>query len=126
MLWHRVVAEIFYLANCPTVRLEQGLDALLALLILIAGICFATSDYTSNCGFEWPCHNVRTAKIFDLIAVFFLLVSQVMTSLTSHNQINGPTGVQLQYPLSYHDSVTPTSTALSPIGDQYKGHALKV
>ena len=102
-LWHRVVAEIFYLANCPTVCLEQGLDTLLALLILIAGICFATSDYTSNCGFKWPCHNVRTANIFDLIAVFFLLMSQVMTS----------------------DSVTPTSTALSPIGDQYKGHALK-
>ena len=68
-LWHLVVAEIFYLANCPTVCLEQGLDVLL----LIAGICLATSDYTSNCGFEWPCHNVRAAKIFDLIAVFFLL-----------------------------------------------------
>ena len=58
--------------------------------------------------------------------MLFLLASLVMTYLTSDKQVNGPTDVQLQDPVLYHHRLTPTSAALSPIGDQYKGHVLKV
>ena len=125
-LWHLVAVEIFHFANRLALRLEQGLDALLALLLLVAGICLATSDFTSNCGFGWHCHNLRAATAFDFIAMFFFLVSLVMTFLTLNKQVNGPTDVQLEDPVPYHQSMTPTSAALSPIGGQYGGHASKV
>ena len=110
-----MAAKIFYIAKCPAFRLEQSLNALLVLLLLVANICWATSDYTSNCGFRWLTHNVRAATIFDFIAMFFFSVSLVMTFLISDKQVYGPTDVQLQDPVPYYESVTPTSAALSPI-----------
>ncbi|CAH0486713.1 unnamed protein product [Peronospora farinosa] len=114
-LWHLVAVEIFHFANRPALRFEQCLDGLLVLLLLVAGICLATSDFTRYCGFGWHCHNLRAATAFDFIAMFFFLVSLVMTFLTSNEQVNGPTDVQLEDPVPYHQSVTPTSAALSPI-----------
>ncbi|CAI5712160.1 unnamed protein product [Peronospora destructor] len=125
-LCHLVAVEIFHLANRPALRVEQGLDALLVLLLLVAGICLATSDFTNNCGFGWHCHNLRAATAFDFIAMFFFLVSLVMTFLPSNEEVNGPTDVQLEDPVPYHQSMTPTSAALSPTGNQYEGHASKV
>ncbi|RMX67155.1 hypothetical protein KXD40_006078 [Peronospora effusa] len=58
--------------------------------------------------------------------MFYVLVSLVMTFLTSNEQVNGPTDVQSEGPMSYHQSVTPTSAALSTISHQYEGRASKV
>ena len=125
-LWHCVAVKIVPLANRSALRLKQSLEALLVPLLVVAGICLATSDFANNCGFEWHCHNLRVATAFDFIAMFFFLVSLVMTFLTLNKQVNGPTDVQLEDPVPYHQSMTPTSAALSPIGRQHGGHASNV
>ncbi|RMX62847.1 hypothetical protein KXD40_006038 [Peronospora effusa] len=58
--------------------------------------------------------------------MFFILMSLMTTFLTSNEQDNGPTDVQSEGLMSYHQSVTTTSAALSTICHQYEGRAFKV
>ena len=95
-LWHLVAVEIVPLANRPALRLEQNLDALLVILLLVAGICLSTSDFVNNYGFVWHCHNLRAATAFNFIAMFFVLVSLVRTFQISNEQVHGSIDVQLQ------------------------------
>ncbi|CAH0474664.1 unnamed protein product [Peronospora belbahrii] len=125
-LWHLVAVEIIHLSSRPALRLEQGMDALMVLLLLIAGIILAASDYTRHCGFGWHCRNLRAATAFDFIAMFFFLVSLALTFLTANKPFNGPTDVQVEDPVPYHQSVTPTAGALSPDGNPYGGSASRV
>ncbi|POM73976.1 hypothetical protein PHPALM_9121 [Phytophthora palmivora] len=125
-LWYVVAVEVLHLANRPALRLEQGTDALLALLLLIAGICLAASDYTSNCGYGWHCHNLKAATAFDFIAMFFFLVSLALTFQGSNEPSQGLTDVQVEEPVPYHQNATPTSGALSPIGHHNDGVSSKV
>ena len=85
-LSHLVAVEIVLLANCPALRFKQSLEALSVLLLLVAGICLATSDFANNCGFEWHCHNLRV----------FRSVSLVRTFQTSNEQVHKSIDVQLQ------------------------------
>ncbi|OWY95743.1 hypothetical protein PHMEG_00034175 [Phytophthora megakarya] len=124
-LWYVAAVEVLHLANRPALRLEQGTDALLALLLLIAGICLAASDYTSNCGYGWHCHNLRAATAFDFIAMFLFLVSLGLTFMGGSEPSHGLTDVQVEEPVPYHQNATPTSGALSPIG-QHDGMGSKV
>ncbi|KAG7386596.1 hypothetical protein PHYPSEUDO_015504 [Phytophthora pseudosyringae] len=125
-LWYVVAVEIFHLATRPALRLEQGTDAVLAIALLVAGICLAASDYTSNCGYGWHCNNLRAATAFDFIAMFFFLVSLGLSFLAASEPSHGLTNVQVEEPVPYHKNATPTSGALSPIGDHYDGPAAKV
>ncbi|ETK94697.1 hypothetical protein F442_02399, partial [Phytophthora nicotianae P10297] len=125
-LWYIVAVEVLHLANRPALRLEQGTDALLALMLLIAGICLAASDYTSNCGAGWHCHNLRAATAFAFIAMFFFLVSLGLSFVGGgepHHQ--GHSNVQVEEPVPYHQNATPTG-GLSPIGHHNDGPASKV
>ncbi|KAL4177842.1 hypothetical protein KRP22_002768 [Phytophthora ramorum] len=124
-LWYVVCVEVFHLANRPAVRLEQATDALLAIVLLVAGICLAASDYTSTCGYGWHCHNLRAATAFDFIAMFFFLVSLGLSFLGGSEAGHGLTDVQVKEPVPYHQNATPTSGALSPIGHS-DGPASKV
>ncbi|KAK1943377.1 hypothetical protein P3T76_004773 [Phytophthora citrophthora] len=125
-LWYIVAVEIFHLANRPALRLEQGIDALLSLVLLIAGICLAASNPTKHCGYGWHCHNLRAATAFDFIAMFFFLVSLGLTFVAPAGSPQGPGDVQLEDPVPYHQNATPTSGALSPIGNHGDGPAAKV
>jgi len=123
-LWYVVAVEIFHLANRPALRLEQAMDALLTLVLLIAGICLAASDYVEYCG-AWHCHNLRAAVAFDFIGMFFFLVTLGL-SFVAVGGSQAPTDVQVEEPVPYHQNATPTSGALSPIGNQTDGPASKV
>ncbi|RLN86976.1 hypothetical protein BBJ28_00025128 [Nothophytophthora sp. Chile5] len=48
-LFHLVVVEIFKKSHRPSVGVERFMDALLAVLLLLAGILFAASHQVSNC-----------------------------------------------------------------------------
>ncbi|EEY60459.1 uncharacterized protein PITG_12886 [Phytophthora infestans T30-4] len=124
-LWYIVAVEVLHLANRPALRLEQGTDALLTLMLLIAGICLAASDYTSNCGYGWHCNNLRAATAFDFIAMFFFLVSLGLTFVAGGESSLGHSNVQVEEPVPYHQNATPTG-ALSPIGHLNDGPASKV
>ncbi|EGZ13020.1 hypothetical protein PHYSODRAFT_286532 [Phytophthora sojae] len=126
-LWYVVAVEVFHVANRPALRLEQATDAALALALLVAGICLAASDYTSNCGYGWHCHNLKAATAFDFIAMFLFLVSLGLTFVAATGSSQGLAGeVQVEEPVPYHQNVTPTSGALSPIGTHGDGPAAKV
>ncbi|CAH0515765.1 unnamed protein product [Peronospora belbahrii] len=92
--------------------------------VLLMG--YTASDYTRHCGFGWHCRNLRAATAFDFIAMFFFLVSLALTFLTANKPFNGPTDVQVEDPVPYHQSVTPTAGALSPDGNPYGGSASRV
>ncbi|KAG6614986.1 Molybdenum cofactor sulfurase [Phytophthora cinnamomi] len=126
-LWYVVAVEVLHLANRPALRLEQATDAALALALLVAGICLAASDYTKNCGYGWHCHNLRAATAFDFISMFLFLVSLGLTFVAATGASQGLAGeVQVEEPVPYHQSATPTSGALSPIGNLADGPASKV
>ncbi|GMF15854.1 unnamed protein product [Phytophthora lilii] len=125
-LWYVVAVEILHVANRPALRLEQATDAVLALVLLIAAICLAASDYTSNCGYGWHCHNLKAATAFAFITMFLFLVSLGLTFVASTEASQGLTDVQVEEPVPYHQNATPTSGALSPIGNQADGPAAKV
>ncbi|KAE8896159.1 hypothetical protein PF005_g1604 [Phytophthora fragariae] len=127
-LWYVVAVEVFHVASRPALRLEQATDAVLAVALLVAGICLAASDYTSNCGYGWHCHNLKAATAFDFIAMFLFLVSLGLTfvAATGASSQGFTTDVQIEEPVPYHQNVSPTSGALSPIGNMADGPAAKV
>ncbi|KAG3102490.1 hypothetical protein PI124_g14426 [Phytophthora idaei] len=125
-LWYVVAVEVLHLANRPALRLEQASDALLSLMLLIAGICLAASDATKYCGAGWHCHNLRAATAFDFIAMFFFLVSFGLTFVAAGEANHGLINVQVEEPVPYHQNSTPTSGGLSPIGHHNDGPAAKV
>ena len=84
-----MAVEIVPLANRPALRLEHNLDALLMLLLIVAGICLLTSVLTKNYGFRWHCYNLRAVTAFDFIATFFVLVSLVRTFQIPNEQVHG-------------------------------------
>ncbi|GMF53097.1 unnamed protein product [Phytophthora fragariaefolia] len=125
-LWYVVAVEVLHVANRPALRLEQATDVVLAVALLVAGICLAASDYTSNCGYGWHCHNLRAATAFDFIGMFLFLVSFALSFVAVQGAAQGlATDVQVEEPVPYHQNVTPTG-ALSPIGHQNDGPAAKV
>lgn len=126
-LWYIVAVELMHVANRPALRMEQAIDGALVVMLLIAGICLAASDYTSNCGFGWRCNNLRAATAFDFIAMFFFFVSACLSVfLAAKDSSLGHTNVQVEEPVPYHQNLTPTSGALSPIGHYSDGPASKV
>lgn len=125
-LWYVVVVEVFHLANRPTLRMEQAVDALLVVMMLIAGITLAASDFTRNCGFGWRCNNLRAATAFDFIAMIFFFVSLCLTFVNVTEPAHVPTNVQIEEPVPYHQNSTPISGGMSPIGHYSDGPASKV
>ena len=120
-LWYVVAVEVFHLVPRPALRVEQAMDALLVLLLLIAGICLAASDYTNNCGVGWHCNNLKAATAFAFIAMFFFLLSLALTLLSPSEPSHGLTDVQVEDPVPYHQHATPTSGTLSPLGVPHEG-----
>ncbi|OWZ06786.1 hypothetical protein PHMEG_00020914 [Phytophthora megakarya] len=124
-VYYLTIVEMLHLAGRPVLILERGTDALLALLLLIAGICLALSDYTSHCSFGWHCNNLRAAYIFDFIAMASFLVSLAQTFIKDSEPSQNVAGMQVEEPAPYHQNANPTPGTLSPIG-QHDGLASKV
>ncbi|KAL7683919.1 putative Marvel domain-containing protein [Plasmopara halstedii] len=126
-LWYIVAVELLRVANRPALRMEQAVDGALVVMLLIAGICLAASDFTSDCGFGWRCNNLRAATAFDFIAMFFFFMSLCLSVFLSAQQpSHGHSNVQVEEPVPYHQNLTPTSGALSPIGNYNDVPASKV
>ncbi|KAI9917901.1 hypothetical protein PsorP6_013217 [Peronosclerospora sorghi] len=115
-LWYLIAVEVFHHVSRPAVLYEQAMDAALAITLLVAGICLAASDFTNHCGYGWHCHNLRAATAFDFIAMFFFLVSFALTFVSASSPAHGLSDVQVEEPVPYHKSTTPTSGSMSPIG----------
>ncbi|GMF15850.1 unnamed protein product [Phytophthora lilii] len=109
-LWFIIAVEIFNYSSRLSTRVEQGIDAVLAFMLLIAGICLAASDYLSYCNLLWHCHNLKAAVAFTFIGMFFFIASLSLSLMATTASASGPTEV----PAQYHLEVTPTD-ALSPI-----------
>ncbi|KAL4162174.1 hypothetical protein PRNP1_002721 [Phytophthora ramorum] len=109
-LWFVVAVEIFNFSSRLAPRVEQAIDAVLAFMLLVGGICLAASDYLSYCELSWHCHNLQAATAFTFIAMAFFLASLTLSILATSKATSGPTEV----PAQYHLEVTPTDT-LSPI-----------
>jgi hypothetical protein len=111
-LWYVVAVEIFSFSARLAPRVEQGLDAVLSLMLFIGGLCLATSDQVRYCDLLWHCHNLKAAVAFTFIAMFFFLSSLALSILAATKSPSEPGEV----PSQYHLEVTPTD-ALSPIQD---------
>ncbi|KAE8896157.1 hypothetical protein PF005_g1602 [Phytophthora fragariae] len=109
-LWFVVAVEIFSFSTRLPTRVEQGIDAVLAFVLLIGGICLAASDYLEYCELIWHCHNLKASVAFTFIGMFCFLATSTLSILTTSKEPSGPTEV----PGQYHLEMTPTG-ALSPI-----------
>ncbi|GMF15852.1 unnamed protein product [Phytophthora lilii] len=78
-LWCILVVETLHVANRLTARMEQAVDATLALFMLVAGVVLADSNDVSKCtiyGYvDVHCGTVKVAMAFAFIAMFFFLAS---------------------------------------------------
>ncbi|KAL3663335.1 hypothetical protein V7S43_011741 [Phytophthora oleae] len=109
-LWFVLAVEIFNYCTRLSTRIEQIIDGVLAFVLLIGGICLASSDYISYCDMVWHCHNLKTAVAFTFLAMFGFLASLGLSIMTASKTTSGPSEV----PQQYHLEVTPTD-ALSPV-----------
>lgn len=109
-LWFLLAVEIFNYCTRLSSRVEQGIDGVLAFVLLIGGICLASSDYVTYCDLVWHCHNLKTAVAFTFLAMFCFLASLGLSVMTTSQTSSGPSEV----PQQYHLEVTPTD-ALSPV-----------
>ncbi|RLN48374.1 hypothetical protein BBJ29_008777 [Phytophthora kernoviae] len=89
--------EIFIYASRLSIRAEQCLDVMLSLMLLIGGICLASSNYVAHCNSIWHCHNLEAATAFTWLAMFGFLGSLSLSFLTTKESISCPTEVPSQY-----------------------------
>ncbi|KAG6614988.1 Molybdenum cofactor sulfurase [Phytophthora cinnamomi] len=109
-LWFVGAVGIFNFSNRLSTRVEQGIDAVLAFVLLIGGICLAASDYLKFCELVWHCHNLKASVAFTFIGMFCFIATLTLSILTTTKEPSGPTEV----PGQYHLEMTP-SGVLSPI-----------
>ncbi|OWZ04779.1 hypothetical protein PHMEG_00023262 [Phytophthora megakarya] len=109
-LWFVAAVEIFNYSTRLAPRVEQGIDGVLAFMLFIGGICLAASDYVTNCGSVWHCHNFKASVAFTFIGMFCFVASLVLSIKSTHKSPSIPSEV----PMQYHLEMTPTD-ALSPI-----------
>ncbi|KAG7386597.1 hypothetical protein PHYPSEUDO_015505 [Phytophthora pseudosyringae] len=109
-LWSVVAVEVFNYCGRLSTRVEQGIDAVLAFVLLLGGICLAASDYVSHCDLVGHCHNLKAAVAFTFLGMFCFLASLALAILASSKPASGPS----QVPGQYHMEVTPTE-AQSPV-----------
>ncbi|KAF4039767.1 hypothetical protein GN244_ATG08052 [Phytophthora infestans] len=113
-LWFVMAVEILNYSTRTSTRVEQGIDGVLALTLLIGGICLAASDHISYCDHLWHCHNLKTAVAFTFLGMFAFLATLALSILAASKETPGPTEV----PGQYHMEATPTD-ALSTSGPQF-------
>lgn len=114
-----VVVEV--LRRVPrTERLQAvAVDGVLALLLLICGIVFATSDYVHHCdsyGYSLRCNNLKTGAVFVFIACGAFLCTAVLNFIGRLSPLRGnDLEAGENDPTPYVQESTPTA-ALSPMG----------
>jgi hypothetical protein len=134
-LFHVGAIEVFHLFPRMQPFHEQIADAVLAVVLLIAGICLAASDYTSDCDtYDYyfgalRCGNLKAGVAFTFIGMFFFLLSLALT-FVGVGESSPATGassqeVEVADPVPYHMENTPTG-ALSPIGKSAETPAQRV
>lgn len=144
-LWHGVAVELLRYAQRPTALVELVIDAVLAVVLLIAAIALAASDLVSDCvgdytvyGYVYEsslrCGNFKAGVAFAFIAVAAFAVSvalQFFAEAPQDANAAAATGFadvegQQQYTdeageVVYHQTVAtpvPVSEPLSPIGNK--------
>lgn len=114
-LWFLLGVEIFHVSLRPQIRVEQGADALLAVLLLIAGIAQAASDYVHHCdnyGSLLHCNNLKAGVVFTFLAMAAFLATVGLTFVPEA----GANGAEAIPQEQYVAENTPTNNNLSPIG----------
>lgn len=135
-LFHVAAVEVFHVFPRLQALHEQALDALLAVVLLIAGICLAASDYVSDCdSYQYyyqgavRCGNLKAGAAFTFIGMFFFLLSLALTFVAvGEGAVHEPSSaqeVEVAEPVPYHMESTPTG-ALSPIGKAAETPAQRV
>ncbi|GMF53098.1 unnamed protein product [Phytophthora fragariaefolia] len=109
-LWFVGAVELFHLSSRLSLRVEQGVDIVLIIMLFISGICLATSDYLEYCNLSWHCHNLKASVAFTFIGMFCFIATLTLSILTTTKTPSGPTEV----PGQYHLEMTPTG-GLSPV-----------
>lgn len=120
-LWYLVAVEIYQYVPRPQLQNERYFDGVFAVLLFIAGIVLATSDYVSDCdayGEMLKCGNLKAGVAFTFLAMASFLATLGLTFLGS-NSASGEVVVTNNVPeaVPYHIEATPTG-ALSPIGNE--------
>ncbi|KAF1333297.1 Molybdenum cofactor sulfurase, partial [Globisporangium splendens] len=121
-LWALVAVEIYQYVPRPQVMTERVIDGVFAVVLLIAGIVFAASDYVDSCddfGDSLRCGNLKAGVVFTFLAMVAFLITLGLnflgittTTTTTTYTIQEQVVVE---PAPYHIEATPTG-ALSPIG----------
>ncbi|KAG6614989.1 Molybdenum cofactor sulfurase [Phytophthora cinnamomi] len=119
-LWCILVVETLQVANRLTARMEQAVDAALALLMLAAGVVLADSVDVSKCTiygyFNVHCGTVKAALAFTFVGMLFFLASLAMTCFTTVQEQEA-THAATEAPEAYHIEITAVTPPLSPTGD---------
>ncbi|TYZ65674.1 hypothetical protein PybrP1_007045 [[Pythium] brassicae (nom. inval.)] len=122
-LWAMVAVEMYAYVPRPTPMVDRYIDAFLAVVLLIAGIVLATSDYVAHCSLledSLRCGSLKAGVAFTFIAAAAFLATFGLNFLGASQNI-GTTSAHFDGPVDYtaeaeyHGESTPKD-ALSPIG----------
>jgi hypothetical protein len=125
-LWCILVVEVFHIAGRLTQRIEQLMDAVLALFMLAAGLALADSDDVTKCtlyGYvDVHCNAVKAGMAFTFVGMFFFLASLGLSCFTTvREEVHAAT----EAPDAYHVEATPMAPLSSPTGE-YSDPTFKV
>uniref|UniRef100_K3WS85 MARVEL domain-containing protein n=1 Tax=Globisporangium ultimum (strain ATCC 200006 / CBS 805.95 / DAOM BR144) TaxID=431595 RepID=K3WS85_GLOUD len=125
-LWALAAVEIYQYVPRPQVMTERVIDGVFAVVLLIAGIVLAMSDYVEHCDYinertyleGLKCGNLKAGVVFTFLAMVAFLITFGLNFLgiTTTSTTTYTTQEQvIVEPAPYHIEATPTG-ALSPIG----------
>ena len=115
-LYQILAVEFFRLVPPPQRLVALGVDAVLAVLLLVGGIVLATSDYVKNCdsyGLALRCNNLTAGTVFVFIACGGFICTAVLTFLGKLNS-GAAADAEAGEPIPYVEETTPRP--LSPMG----------
>lgn len=118
-LWCTLVVETLHIANRLTARMEQAVDAALALLMLAAGVLLGDSSDVSKSTiyghFNVHCGTLKAALAFTFVGMAFFLASLALTCLTT---VQDAAHAATEAPEVYYVESTPVAPPPSPIGNR--------
>ncbi|GAB9469252.1 hypothetical protein Gpo141_00006534 [Globisporangium polare] len=123
-LWNLLAVEIYHYVPRLSVKVDRYVDGAFAVLLFIAGIVVATSDYVQHCDLlkaGLKCGSLTAGVVFTFLAMCAFLATFGINFLgASATQANNELVVNVDHvpeATPYHIEATPTTDVLSPIGN---------
>lgn len=130
-LWNLLAVEIYHYVPRLSVNVDRYIDGAFAVLLLIAGIVLATSDYVHHCDLleaALRCGSLKAGVAFTFLAACAFLATfginflgasaaQANNDLVQATPYHVETAAYHVEATPYHVEATPTADVLSPIGN---------